>query len=202
MKKSSDANGLALQRIALSFIFASGLVVASCSQNLQENKIPSQPSPYEQPEKERKNPLKKERSSRLYPAAPYEYILNGKKYFFLAGKTTYQDVITQIGTPNQASLITILGRNKDGTKFITYRTVSSIPAKPISESDSLKTEKSSSATQGKIQIKDATFRFNEKNLLISAGLSDISEDERALTDWEQRRQPITTTEQPLSKAKH
>ena len=205
MDKPPDLNGFSLYRKVLSLMFIiSGFVAASCSQHLQEN-IPSQPpyaTPHAQADKAHKNPLKNERSSRLHPATPYEYILNGKKYFFMAGKTTYQDVITQIETPNQASLITILGQNKDGTKFITYRTVSSIPAKPVREVDSLKTEKSSAISQNTIQIKDATFRFNEKDLLISARLLDMSKDERALADWEQRKQAIKTTERPLSNAKH
>ncbi len=118
------------------------------------------------------------------PITEYEYTLNGRKYFFTTERTTYQEVIRRVGTPDLLSLSTKLGENGDGTKFIIYRTIDEDSGRTHQERE---TGKPSSSQPETVRITDVKFLFSREERLVAAELLDLSNDREALADWERRR---------------
>lgn len=121
------------------------------------------------------------------PIMEYEYILNSRKYFFATGRTTYQEVIRKVGTPDLLNLTTTLGETRDGTKFIVYRTINDDPAHTVrQQGSSAEVETSPNGAPNSIQITDVKFLFNKEERLISADLQDKSDDKEAIAEFERR----------------
>jgi hypothetical protein len=121
------------------------------------------------------------------PVMEYEYTLNSRKYFFATGMTTYQEVIRQVGTPDLLNLTTTLGENRDGTKFIVYRTINDDPAHTFKQyGSSVEAEKSPNRDPNTVQITDVKFLFNKEEILVSADLQDKSNDREAIAEFQRR----------------
>jgi hypothetical protein len=104
----------------------------------------------------------------------FTYVYDGKSYHFTTRKTTYDEVVQQLGSPTKS------GTSPDGATIIMYRTVD---------------DRSNGAGYAKYfqtTITDGVFVFDKKLLLVSIKLDDKSSDPVAIkevAEAKQRSQP-------------